>query len=420
MLFRVLFNGIAEGNYFLFNEIGVISISKHYLCNQAIVSMKIKIAYCIPGLYYPSGMERVLTLKANYLAAQKEKYEIYIILTEGRDTPPYYPLDPEVRLIQLDVNFDDLYTVSPAKKITGYFRKQRLFRHRLTECLNRIRPDITISLLRRDINFINKINDGSIKLGEIHFSRANYRDFKNYRLPAFVQNIIAKYWMGQLVRELKKLRRFIVLSEEDKAKWTELGNVSVIYNPLSFFPETTSSCENKKVIAVGRYVPQKGFDMLIDCWKTVAEKHPDWTLSIYGDGMREELQTQIDRLGLQKNCILEHSVPDITGKYLESSLFVLSSRYEGFGMVIIEAMACGIPPVAFTCPCGPRDIIQDGIDGLLVENGNTGQLAEKICYLIEHEDERKRMGQVARLHVERFRIAAIGRQWEQLFEEILK
>ena len=258
--------------------------------------MKTKIAYCIPGLYYPSGMERVLTLKANYLAAQKEKYEVYIIITEGRDKPPYYTLSPEIRLIQLDINFDDLYTVSSLQKITGYFRKQKLFRKRLTECLFQLRPDITISLLRRDINFINKIQDGSIKLGEIHFSRANYRDFKNNRLPAFVQNAVAKYWTGQLIRELKKLRRFIVLSEEDKAKWPELNNVSVIYNPLSFYPEETSDCRSKKVIAVGRYMPQKGFDLLIDCWKIVSEKHPDWTLSIYGDGMREELQAQIDRL----------------------------------------------------------------------------------------------------------------------------
>lgn len=382
--------------------------------------MKIKIAYCIPGLYYPSGMERVLSLKANYLAIQNDKYEIYIILTEGREKPPYYPLSPKIQLIQLDINFDDLYTVSPFKKITGYFQKQKLFRNRLTECLNRIQPDITISLLRRDINFINKINDGSIKLGEIHFSRANYRDFKNNHLPAFIQNIVAKYWTKQLIRELKKLKHFIVLSEEDKSKWTELNNVSVIYNPLSFFPDTTSSCENKKIIAVGRYVPQKGFDMLIDCWKIVSEKHPDWTLSIYGDGMREELQAQIDRLNLQKSCKLEHSVANITEKYLESSIFVLSSRYEGFGMVIIEAMACGLPPVSFTCPCGPRDIIQDGIDGLLVDNGDITQLATKICSLIEHRNKRKLMGQAARQHVERFKIENIGPQWEKLFADVLK
>lgn len=379
-----------------------------------------KIAYCIPGLHSPSGMERVLTLKANYLAAQADKYEIYLLLTEGRDKLPYYPLLPGIHVIRLDINFDDLYMVSPLKKIIGYFRKQKLFRRRLTDCLMEIRPDITVSLLRRDINFLNRIQDGSVKIGEIHFNRANYRDFKNNRLPAFIQKTVAKYWMGQLITELKKLKRFIVLSEEDKEKWPELKNLSVIYNPLSFYPEQVSDCTNKKVIAAGRYMPQKGFDLLIDCWKIVSEKHPDWTLSIYGDGMRNELQSQIDKLGLKHTCFLEHSVSNITDKYIESSIFVLSSRYEGFGMVIIEAMACGVPPVAFACPCGPKDIIRDGEDGFLVENGNIGQLAEKICYLIEQEDERKRMGKAARTNVQRFKMENIGRQWDKLFDDLLK
>ena len=115
---------------------------------------------------------------------------------------------------------------------------------------------------------------------------------------------------------------------------------------------------------------------------------------------------------------LEEQTPDIIRNYCRSSIFVLSSRYEGFGMVITEAMSCGVPPVSFTCPCGPRDIIDDGKNGLLVENGNIEMLAEKICYLIENDEIRRKMGQQARIDVERFKIEQIVEQWKQLFESL--
>lgn len=170
------------------------------------------------------------------------------------------------------------------------------------------------------------MKDGSVKLGEIHFNKSNYRDFDNNRLPDFLKKIGKKYWRRQLIRQLKQLKNFIVLSHEDAAEWTELNNVKVIYNPLPFFPERQSDGLQKQVIAVGRYVPQKGFDRLIPAWSIVSKKHPDWILRIYGDGMRGQLQQQIDELGITSNCILEHTVQDIVEKYNESSIFVLSSR----------------------------------------------------------------------------------------------
>lgn len=378
----------------------------------------IKIAYCIPSLYYPSGMERVLTLKANYFA-ETFGYEIHIILTDGEEQKPYYPLFPTITLHQLDINYDHLYGKPLHKKVIGYFKKQQLFKKRLNECLQKIKPDITISLLRRDINFINQMTDGSIKLGEIHFNKSNYREFGNKYIPVAVQKVIKHFWMRQLISKLHPLKKFIVLSHEDAAEWTELTNVTVIHNPLSFLPEKLSDCTNKQVIAVGRYMPQKGFDMLIDTWKIVSNRHPDWILRIYGDGMREELQSQINALGIASTCILEHSVPNIAEKYSESSIFVLSSRFEGMPMVLGEAMICGVPPVSFTCPCGPRDIIDDGKDGLLVENGNIKQLAEKINYLIENEEIRKQMGKQARKNIERFQIDKIAQQWKELFEAVV-
>lgn len=135
------------------------------------MNKQLRIAYCIPSLYYPSGMERALTLKANYFA-EHFGYDIHIILTDGKGKEPYYPLHPSITLHQLSINYDEMYGHSLLKRISGYSKKQRLYKKRLNECLCEIRPDITVSLLRREINFICDMKDGSVKLGEIHFNKS--------------------------------------------------------------------------------------------------------------------------------------------------------------------------------------------------------------------------------------------------------
>lgn len=379
----------------------------------------ISVAYIIPALYYPSGMERVVILKANYFT-EHFGYKVHIILTDGKGKEPSYPLNPAVQIHQLDINFESLYGQPVYKRALKYLWKQRQYKKKLNECLCRIKPDITISTLRREINFINKMKDGSVKIGEIHFNKSNYRDFSDNKLPCFIQKTVKFFWMKQLVRQLHKLKRFIVLTYEDKECWHELDNVEVIYNPLSFTTDRFSDCNSKQVIAVGRYTYQKGFDRLVPAWEIVNRRHPEWVLKIYGGGNREELQAQVDRLGISESCILEPSTSDIIGKYCESSIFVLSSRYEGFGMVITEAMSCGVPPVSFDCPCGPKDIISDGEDGLIVKNGNIDDLADKICYLIENDYIRKEMGKKAIVNVQRFDMDNIALQWKKLINECLK
>lgn len=380
---------------------------------------KIKIAYCIPSLYYPSGMERVLTLKANYFT-EVFKYEIHIILTDGREKKPYYKLHPSIKLHQLDVNYDDLYGLPFYKRFIRYIIKQSLFKKRLDKCLKKIQPDITISLLRRDINFINDLTDGSIKIGEIHFNKANYRVFENKLFPRIIQRIISNCWMALLIQKIKKLDKFIVLTHEDAKEWKSIKSTTVIYNPLPFQPPQKSTLRNKQVIAVGRYMPQKGFDRLISAWKIVSLEYPDWILKIYGDGMKDELQSQIDALKLNDVCFLEKNVPNIMEKYLESSIFTLSSRFEGFGLVIIEAMACGLPIVSFDCPCGPKDIIHNNVNGILVPNGDIKKLAQGILSLIRDEKQRHRMGDEAYISINRFKIENIANQWKILFENLLK
>ena len=141
-------------------------------------------------------------------------------------------------------------------------------------------------------------------------------------------------------------------------------------------------------------------------------------LNIYGGWNRDAYQKQIDELGLTNVIKCNGPVSNIAEKYQESSIFVLSSRFEGLPLVLMEAMAIGLPPVAFTCPCGPRDIIHNGEDGILCENGNIEKLAEGICRLIENEQLRKEMGQKAAQNIQRYTIDNIMKQWDELFQEI--
>ncbi|MEL5896305.1 glycosyltransferase family 4 protein [Bacteroides sp. GD17] len=380
---------------------------------------KVKIAYCIPALYYPSGMERVLTMKANFLA--RHGYEVHIIVTDGGDKSPAFPLETSIKVHQLDIDFEEPYHYPFVRRVWLYRKKMRVFRKELDACLHRIKPDITVSLLRRDINIINRMTDGSVKIGEIHFDRLHYRHFSAPWMPYFLYCFIQRRWMAALIHELKKLSRFVVLTHEDAAYWPELENVMVIPNPSSFFPEEQSECTAKQVIAVGRYVSQKGFDRLINAWQLVADRHPDWQLKIYGDGaMRTQLERQITALCLQDSCFLEGTVSDIDQKMRESSIFVLSSRFEGLSMVLIEAMACGLPVVAFACHCGPRDVISDGVDGYLVEDGNISALASRINELIENENMRQALGRNARKKALNYDMMSVGTLWMKLFDELLK
>lgn len=375
-----------------------------------------KIVYCTPSLYIAGGVERVLTSKMNWLVEHTDM-EVYVVLTDGVGKDPYYPLDPRVKVIQLGIDFEELWHLSFLKKGLVYLKKQRRYKKELERVLMQLRPDITDTLMRREVNFLSKIKDGSHKVGELHVNRKNYRNFEANETN-WLKRIFEKLWMRQLLNKIKKLDRFVVLSDEDARNWQELSNVEVIPNPLPQLYSQRSTLENKKVVACGRYVYQKGFDILIEAWKKVSSMHPDWQLNIYGKGEREPYQRLVDESGLNATLHLCEAVTDIESKYAESSIFVLSSRFEGFGMVLIEAMNCGVPCVSFACPCGPSDIITDGVDGLLAENGDAEQLAEKICWMIEHEDERKAMGQKAYDASFRYTIDSTMERWKALFERL--
>ncbi len=379
--------------------------------------MSRKIVYIVGDLSYPNGMSRVLSQKVNYLAEHTDM-NVYVVLTENGSLPHYFELSPKIEYVNFDINFEIIQTMPLYRKVFLYVLKAHKYKRMLTDYLMQIRPDITVSTLRREINFINDVHDGSKKIGEIHFNRKSYRVFNKSFLPPFINHFITKLWKRSLDSKVRRLDRFVVLTHEDERMWSGFPNVIVIPNPIIQFPVVHSDCSRHHVIAVGRYTWQKGFDMLINSWKIVYQKHPDWILDIYGPGESATYCDQAEQEGLSSVVRCHGVATDIYSRYAESSIFVLSSRYEGFGLVLVEAMATGLPVVSFRCPCGPEDIITDGHDGILVENGNIEKLAEGICFLIEHDSIRNQFGLAGRKNVERYREEYIMEQWIKLFDEI--
>lgn len=378
----------------------------------------IKIVYITPQLYTADGVARVLTMKANYFA-EYFGYDITIILTEGKNRPIFYHISDKIHIINLDLNFEEIWHQSFIKKTLIYLKKQRKYKQLLTKELMRLHPNITVTLLRREINFINDIKDGSKKIGEMHILRSHFRNFEKNETNAF-KELFSKYWTYKLIKKLKKLEYMIVLTEKDCKAWTELSNVISIPNPLPIIPKSVSPLTEKRVIAVGRYYQEKGFDMLLEAWSKIYKVYPDWRLEIFGDGDKTSYEEIRDNLGIPSNCcILNGRTNAIEQEYLNSSIFVCSSRFEGFGMVLVEAMACGLSVVSFDCPWGPSSIIANGEDGILVENGNTDLLAKAIISLIDDKGRRKALANNAIHDVQRYHIEKIAEQWKNLFENLI-
>lgn len=380
---------------------------------------KYKIVYCTPALYSAGGVERIVSVKANYFA-DVLGYDVAVIVTEGKGRSSFFPLSDKVKVINFELGFEELWRASFFRKVLLYLQKQRQYKKLLTSELMRIRPDFTISMLRREINFLTDIHDGSKKIGELHVNRANYRNFEQNE-SNILKKVFAKLWMDSLVKKLKKLDRLVVLTEKNKASWPELSNVNVIPDPLPFQVEAKSDLHVKRIISIGRYAYQKGYDLLLRAWAEIEKDFPDWQLTIYGMGNQDHLRSQMRNLGIDSDrCLLNGPVNDVTKEYLNSSLFVLPSRFEGFGLVVIEAMSCGVPVVSFNCPMGPDEIITDGEDGFLVPVGDIHALADKLQTLMQDDDLRKKFSETAYRNSSRYHLDKISNQWIQLFTQLAK
>lgn len=369
-----------------------------------------KILYNIAGTCHSGGMERVLSNKTNWLV--QHGYQVVIVTTDQKGRKPFFPLDERIVCYDLDVNYEDNNGRSIWNKLWQYPAKQLKHKQGLTRVLMKEHPDITVSMFCNDVSFVSSIKDGSMKVLEIHFSK-----FKRLQYGRKGLWKLADIWRHkQEESEVKKFDKFVVLTKEDQGYWGELDNIQVIPNARSFEIECPAELNEKKVIAVGRYCHQKSFDKLIDAWSIVCQEVGDWKLHLVGDGEdREQLQKQIEELGLMEKVVLGRAETDMKTVYSNASILALSSRYEGLPMVLLEAQAAGLPVVSFDCKCGPKDVLTDGVDGILVKEGDVDGLANGLLRLIKNPLLRKQMGAAAYMNSERFSDETVMGQWIELF-----
>ena len=372
-----------------------------------------RIVYCIAGTCNSGGMERVLANKANYLV--KHGYEVSIVTTDQRGEKPFFSLDERIPCYDLGINYEENNGKSFFHKLIHYPFKQYKHKKRLSALLKRLKADIVISMFCNDATFLPSIQDDSRKVLEIHFSRFKRLQYGRKGLWKWAD----EYRSKQDVKVASRFDRFVVLTEEDKGYWEDLKNLCVIGNARSFVSPQPTSLENQKVIAVGRYSYQKGFDRLISAWSKVCQEMHGWKLHLVGDGeLRGSLQQQINELNLSESVVLGKAETDMLSVYRSASILAMSSHYEGLPMVLLEAQAVGLPIVSFACKCGPKDVVEDGVDGFLVEEGDVDALTNRLLMLMKDEDLRKRMGAAAFARSERYAEERIMKRWMDLFEEV--
>ncbi|WJE52638.1 glycosyltransferase family 4 protein [Bacillus cereus] len=382
-----------------------------------------KIHFLVFDIFGMGGTGRTVLNVANYLA--QNQYDIEIISVFRHRNKGFFEIDPRIKvtvlhdLVERDKNRTDLKTkfVNKLSKI-----KSRL-----------IHPDDEahhfFSLLT-DIKMYNYIK--SIDSGILITTRPSFNIFAtnhaNKGVPIVGQEhlnfqIYPERLKKSIMDSYPKLDYLITLTDDDTEDYRKLFEgaqvqIRKITNSVPPLNGEISNLEEKVIMAAGRLAPQKGFDLLIESFRKVAAKHPDWKVKIFGFGReKNNLQDLIHRYGLYNNVILMGPTKNIDVELSKSSIYALSSRFEGFGMVIVEAMQCGVPVVSFDCPKGPAEIIKNNQDGLLIEDGDVDAFADGLIDLIEDKEKRKRFAKLGLKNVKRYEIRNIGRLWEDLIKE---
>ena len=350
------------------------------------------------------GLERVLSIKASYLA-DKLGYEVHIITLNQGDVPLFYTFSK--KLVYHDISLQGNF-ISYSYRYAKY----------LNQLVQRVSPDV-ISVCDDGLKGLLSpfILDKKIpKIYERHVSKNIEIKTDN---PSLVQRLKTKTTFIFMQIGAKRFDKFILLTNGNANEWN-LSNIQVISNPLSFFPELSATLDNQKVLAVGRHAYQKGYDRLLESWQMIKKDYQGWQIDIFGKiDSAESYVKMAKEMNLSDSVLFHQPVKNIQGKYSEASVFVLPSRYEGFGMVLIEAMASGVPCISYDCPYGPSDIISDGIDGFLVDNGDIKGFSQKMSILMGDAALRKKMGVNARKKAKTFSVEAIMPVWDRLFKQLV-
>ena len=378
-----------------------------------------KILYCIPSLSESGGTERIVTQKINFLL-QFEQYDITIVTTEGINKKPFYDLHQSAKVIELNINFLEEFRKPLYSKYLGTKRKLKEYKKKLIQIINAQNIDICISTGAKELEFLHEIQIPCKRICELHFSKYYRELFLEGKKGGIIWKLIGKIRTYQLINQTRGLDQLVVLTKKDESDWKKThNNVKQIYNFSDFQSEYVALLDNKKVISVGRLTEQKGYNFLIEAWTIIKNKKPDWTLEIYGEGdLYNELFQQIKDSNLENHVFLKGRTNQVQEKIIESSIFALSSKYEGFPMVLLESMACGVPLVSFDCETGPAEIIENNDCGILVENRNVLKLAEAILTLMDDKDLRKKKGEIAKIKSANFSKSKIMTQWMDLFAEL--
>ncbi len=367
-----------------------------------------KIAYIVNEINKTTGLEKMVCIQTDYFI-KKFKYEIEIILVnqKSNDAKPIFEINKNIKIHYLNIRSIGL-------------KKFFLRINEINKKIKQIAPDIVMvcideifglylaSLVKKDRPFIYQRHSTR------NLNVVNTNGIKQYKIKDSLKKII-------ISRSGQGYDRFVLLSKEHKKDWPQLNKIAIINNPnVLATAGKLAKLDNKVIITVGRQDYVKGFDMLLKAWQKVIKSNPDWVLKLYGT-VNESLKLEKIAKDLELGSTIQFNAHtnDIISAYLEASILVCSSRTEGFPLVFIEAMSLGLPVVSFDCPYGPRAIITDSEDGILVEVNNIDQLSEALQLLISNIDLRKSMGIMAIKNVEKFTLDKIMKKWKILFEEVL-